>query len=463
MINLMKKNNIFFFGIIFLLLLFLFFLYSLFEYDFNFDSVVFLFIVNSLIYLIGIFFDKRTVSINKIYNYFMLIFMAIAPFIQYISGYYSRGYILSKNDYIRSNLFLLLRSIVYLFSFIFFYVRKKKNIDMLSFNSKPKEINKGFYFIIFVFSIVVFVYSLLVIGFNNLMVRGDNHFDSNSIFDIVIDFLLRFVPTCTLAFYVLKNKKNILDYFLILFLIIFVFILNNPVSNSRFNTAAVLFCIIIPIIYSSKLKRFNRLLDISILVGVLFLFPLLNYFKRFTFGEFLNLDISYNLFDSFNTVDFDAFSFIARGLQFVDTNGLQYGKQIISTLFFFIPRAILPIKGEITGSLIVNTQTPGMYDNVSCPLMTEIYIDFGFIGVILFAIFLAYIFNVFDKNFNRFNSSHFFVIGYSIFLGYQIYLLRGSLASTFLRLMGSLLPLFIFYLIFAITYKFIKSVHHGIN
>ena len=440
-----KVNSIIFLFLLFTII-YVTFWYICISNNTSFNEVIVIFSINIFIYLLGIVLDKKAISLNKIYNYFMLIFMGLAPLCQYCTGYYPWEYQLSDEVYVRTLFFLFLWSFVYLVFWLFLNKSKTK-VEGKSNTNRYNFVDKKLLGVFFAFSCAAFLYAVLTIGFSNLLIRGDNHISNDTTFDLVIDFLIRYIPAITLSFYILKRERRFFNIVAIIVLLFFVIILNNPISNSRFNTAAVFFCVFIPIILTSRLYKYRRLFDIIVLIGVIIVFPMMTFFKKYTLNEFLNIGYRYDLASSFNSVDFDAFSFVGRGLQFVDSFGIQRGKQIISTIFFFIPRSILPIKGEITGSLIVNLQTPGMYNNVSCPFMMEIFVDFGYFGMILASLLLCFLFFKLDNGLEQKKDNIYFVLLYSIFYGYQMYLLRGSLASTFIRFMGSILPLIIFFVV----------------
>lgn len=414
----------------------------------NYCSIIF-----SLL-IIGI--DERIISINKIYGYFMLIFMGISPLCNYLSGYFPWDYFISDYYLILGHLMVIFWNFVYLILYIYFNRKKVVVHKIIQFNDEK---------LIPLFNLIstfLFIYALSSIGFNNLLTRNQNYISTGGIFDIVLDFILKFGPVITLFLVIMTKKYNIFTVLNILYLSVIVFILNYPVSSSRFNTAAVGLSILCAIIFKNYYKIHNknsRFMDYIILFSVLIIFPMMSFFKFNTLSDLIKTGYTFDISSSFDSVDFDAFSFVARGIEYVDENGFTYGKQIINTIFFFVPKAILPIKGIPSGELIVNAQTVNGYNNVSCPFITELFLDFGFIGLIFGPIVLAWIFTKLDnfkslllKNNSCFNN--YFLCLYSLFFSYQIYMLRGALAPTFLRFMGSVLPICIFLCLNSILARF---------
>ncbi|MBS5037215.1 MAG: O-antigen polysaccharide polymerase Wzy [Fusobacterium sp.] len=69
----------------------------------------------------------------------------------------------------------------------------------------------------------------------------------------------------------------------------------------------------------------------------------------------------------------------------------------------------------------------------------EGYINFGYIGIVLFIIFIAYINARFDKLYWNYREKNYFVVFYLIMLSMEIFILRGDLMSSFAYLIDSFL------------------------
>ena len=80
----------------------------------------------------------------------------------------------------------------------------------------------------------------------------------------------------------------------------------------------------------------------------------------------------------FNNVDFDAYSLFARTIEYVQQASITFGKQLLGTIFFIIPRALWQGKPEHSG-VIVSAAQGQEFTNLSCPIMAEGYINFGFL------------------------------------------------------------------------------------
>ncbi len=70
------------------------------------------------------------------------------------------------------------------------------------------------------------------------------------------------------------------------------------------------------------------------------------------------------------------------GYRFVDTNGTRGGQQTLSAALFFVPRATWPTKAEDTGVMIAEFRGYKV-TNLSAPVWTELYIDGGWLFLVV--------------------------------------------------------------------------------
>jgi hypothetical protein len=95
-------------------------------------------------------------------------------------------------------------------------------------------------------------------------------------------------------------------------------------------------------------------------------------------------------FDTFNTLNYDAFANLMATVDYVSKNDFSFGYQLLSAFLFFIPRSIWPSKPISTGELVGNYLMDDYgfkFNNLSNPMVSEGYINFGLFGVFLMAIF----------------------------------------------------------------------------
>lgn len=393
--------------------------------------------------------DKSDFSLNKMHWYFIFIFMAIAPMIQYLSGYYAGHYYLSDYDYTLGAFIVLLWCATYS---IAFRVRTRNRENTYHKPNRVPHQNFIAFTLLSLSAISCLYLTYRIGGFENFFLRGEAWIESTNSIDTVLSYLLRAIPVLSFAllFQLKKNKQGEFSWLYIVALLPMVIVMNYPVSLSRYWSGVVyigLFLIVLP---SQFFK--NRRFDFFVLVTICVLFPLLYQLKFITIDEFIRSGIPLffsNYSDSFNSVDFDAFSLLCRIVQYTNSEGLMLGRQLISVIFFFIPRAILPIKGSPTGSMVASAQGSS-FTNLSAPIMAEGYVDFGVLGVILYAVIFARALRWFDGkkwlvySSREFNLSYLGTI-YPFLFGFVFFVMRGALQPAFLRVMGFFLFLIIIY------------------
>lgn len=397
-------------------------------------SVLLTFMLIAIISLINIIKDKTPYSLNKTFWYFNLIFFFIAPIIQYKTGYRVWNYGLDNDAYLNTNLFILLSD----FIFMLFYKKIKKD-DIISQEKIKIETTSVFKSILFVCSLICLFIVVKNIGFASLFSREENSYSisGDGMFNTIFTHLLKCIPVY--AFFVFYSEKNKITLPSIIILII-ICLLNFPTSTTRFWMGAIYIGIFL-IIFNKKSKE-NRTYDILILLIFTIIFSLLYSFKFHDLSYFMEngIDIK-NFKDSYNSVDYDAYSIIYRSFDYVKANDIVFGRQLIGTLLFIIPRSIWPAKPKPTGDLIVSSQGQ-WYTNVSCPFLAEGYINFGIIGTILFQIILAILCSKLDNNYwkNKKNNSYIKFL-YPFLMGFLIFLERGALHPTVVYLFCFSIPL----------------------
>ncbi|GAA4891335.1 hypothetical protein GCM10023311_14610 [Flaviramulus aquimarinus] len=102
--------------------------------------------------------------------------------------------------------------------------------------------------------------------------------------------------------------------------------------------------------------------------------------------------------NTFTTLNYDAFINFSATIEHVEKDTFSFGEQLSGAVFFFVPRKIWESKPISSGEFIGNylrdnygdPTNPYYFTNLSNPFVSEGYINFGLLGVILFAILLAF-------------------------------------------------------------------------
>jgi hypothetical protein len=156
---------------------------------------------------------------------------------------------------------------------------------------------------------------------------------------------------------------------------------NNPISSSRLNFMAMLLVIILSM--GKVSANLIRYLILSIVPFYLFMFPLLD---RFRYRKVLSKKTG--LYETLLNSDFDAYQQLLNTITFVEERGYQMGKQILGAIMLFVPNEFWTLKPIPSGPLVASTVNL-RFTNVSSPIPAESFIDFGFVGVIIYAIVIG--------------------------------------------------------------------------
>lgn len=199
----------------------------------------------------------------------------------------------------------------------------------------------------------------------------------------------------------------------------------NPISTPRYVFGTVVLGYLAALgIYSTPLRF--RLASIGAVVGLVFLFPLLDVFRR-------NLDATLALespLQSFLSGDYDAFAQVNNSAVYVDRVGITWGNQAMGVLFFWVPRSVWSTKPVDTGILLANSRQYE-FTNLSAPLPAEMFINGGWVLVIAGMFALGYALRRWDAR-----SEHTLTMqGIPTILGciipfYLLIVLRGSLLQS---------------------------------
>lgn len=229
----------------------------------------------------------------------------------------------------------------------------------------------------------------------------------------------------------LRGSLTLLDGALMVALVGLNVIVNNPISNSRYWTLAVLFGLIMPLIGARK--SFFNLAIIGGVVAAIFLFPLSDITRRAAGAGALPQTES--VWRMISTKDYDQFTMLANTLGFTADEGLTWGHQLLGALLFWVPRVIWPNK-PLDSGVEVGLWMNSANVNLSSPLWAEAWINFGVAGVILVFAALGLLGRRLDSGFGAgaLNAGSVGYLGVSIFSGYMFILLRGSLLQSMGRL-----------------------------
>lgn len=198
----------------------------------------------------------------------------------------------------------------------------------------------------------------------------------------------------------------------------------NPISSPRYVFGTVLLGVLASLGALATVRRF-RLLTITSLLGLIAVFPALDAF-RYSTASGVKAD---DTLTSMTTGDFDAFAQLVNTLEFVESNGVPWGRQLLGVIFFWVPRSMWPTKPIDTGTLLADYKGY-TFGNLSAPIWAELFINGGWLALVLGMVLLGFAFRRLDQKSNQFLSlTKMPPILTCVLPFYLLILLRGSLLA----------------------------------
>lgn len=384
-------------------------------------------------------------SLRDIVFLFMFLFMFISPLVQYIRGSFPwwDTYVFSDEMLIYTNLIITIFLLIYIFIYKFSF---NKGIKLNTIKNRNIKNIKFVMDIFFILTILCSLYIIQKTGFSNLFSRATNNLQiSSSSFSLIVSNTFRAIPVIYVGMNILFIQKSKRIYRTIPFIIgiTFMLITNFPTATARFWMASIYLGILIILIQRTNNKHLFKIL---MFIGILVIFPAVNVFRNNSFKDVMQNGINLqNISDAFIQGDYDAYSMLVRSIIYVSFYGSTLGYQLLGSILFFIPRAIWTLKPIGSGAMIA-TSLGWQFTNVSCPYIGEGYINFGILGVIIFAIILALITKFADlKYFYEKRSKNkeitFIEIIYPFSIGFLFFMLRGDLLSSLSYFIGFMIPI----------------------
>lgn len=369
---------------------------------------------------------NKNITIKRNYYIFCLIFFFFAPLQQYLSDtrlWSGNGMsvIYTDNDYLTVN-FLLLASMLFFELGYGFYERKVRKIkrEKKELQEYTTRSDKASMFLLM---------AITVLSAGGIIAtKGMSAIISESAIVSQIKHMALFAPViCIIVCLInikdgnIKAKKYLICMVLVTAL---VFLLYSG-AMARF----ILLGAVMAVLSYALLDYKNKSIYFSLYIaGFFFAFSMMRN-KNIFEGNLLN-------FVDFRQADYDAYQMFILVVRYVRDHGISWGMNLLSAAFCFIPRSIANWRMEATGGIVVSA-AGSWFKNVSCPLPAEMYFAFGTVGVIVLSILLGILVCWIDCKSD--DKSHFFRGLFAILSGVTLYVMRGSLLSTFSFTVGIML------------------------
>ncbi|ODN29650.1 hypothetical protein [Fervidobacterium thailandense] len=405
-----------------------------------------------------LFFDnqvlkKRSMFDLIVFSYYF-VFLYLAPIIQTHLNIFPNNIVLEYEFAVFNVLLSTIFLVTYWFATNFVY---NPFYHSLSWTKKIRRIalyletnGKSAFRTFFTLSI------LLLFIFKEYIFNISETFEVNptykTAYDLLVSKFLLFVPFVPFYVFSTFKCKPWKRFFGLFSTVLLLALSKNPFNEKRALLGSIYMSILTYFLLKSRsfllTKGFLVGLLVSIVLMTLFLYPTVkalthSSIKIFELGakyEVVLEDIFNYLSDftgNITSLDYDSWANAMVTLKYTWMKGHSWGKQLVTSLTFFVPRALYPNKGEGTGGIIgdfVISNYGGWQRQISNPLYSEFYYDLSFFGVFLGALFLDFL-RRFSNELKVIGNDYLYLV--SLFIDfYTLYLLRGDFISCFAYLTG---------------------------
>lgn len=366
-----------------------------------------------------------SVNLLTVYFVFTLAFLNLLPWLHYSTGHVIwRSAQIFESTYIIVNLVIFLSGVAVFFSYVVTF-GKQKPAQVASQVIRTKKLHIYILLILSLFGFVT-VFYLNDFSVANLLFRGlvDEQrvvvVESSSL-ALMLGLVSRLIPVfCFFYAFTQIKGEAVKKFMLFILMALSVF----PTGVARYMAA---FTYIPVILLFFPAMRNASVFAVSLLLALIFAFPFLDQFRYFSGIQ----DLSFLPHaEFFYAAHFDAYENFSSA---IEGDFVSYGYQLLGALLFFIPRDSWPDKP--VGSGYEMAQRLGYeFNNISMPFLGEGYVNFGFVGVVLFAVLIGYSMARADKFYSQAinveykasysKSTYYFMVGAIFFL------LRGDMLSS---------------------------------
>lgn len=376
-------------------------------FDRNNIFVILTFFLNIAVFVTQLLLSttEHAFSFRAMFWTFNLFFFGLAPFYQYVSGSAIWGYKPTDREFVISNVYILIWAICFVLGGKIYFKRKnRKKEAAFTKNIESKKytyaIRKNSLNILLVVAVAVVGYYAVFVGLENMFIRytsGNKAIESTSMM-LLEEHVLKNIPVFCFVFHALECRQKRIVTPQMVIATACLLICCFPTALARYSMAAVYASIMI--ILFDKTRKGRWFITVFILALVV-VFPAINIFRSVSSLESATnfmAAVKENIESVYTEGDYDSYAMFINVRRYIGFFGHTYGNQLLGALFFFFPRSIWTTKPMGTGSTVFLALHPE-FTNVSAPLIAEGYVDFGIIGVAVYALVAGAITSWADKKY----------------------------------------------------------------
>jgi len=385
--------------------------------------------------------SKRISLMDSVFLAFFYTFFWLAPILQTKEGIYPNTMPVEPRLVVLTNFYLLVFGVSYFAFKNLFKIKIRTN----RIKQEYYQLNQKTYTLMFIITIIIAVLEIMGIlrRFGQI----------NSVTALISYNFLYSLPVY-IAYHSTVNLKfrfsNVLFFLISLILLLF---LRNPLFVKRY-LAGPIYLTLFFLIINKKIKLKNYHVFLILIATLIIFFSLFSFFNEIEsaqvglFNFILEAIRKLDIHSLLSSLHYDAWSNFMAAIKYSEIESITYGRQLIGAILFFVPRSIWPNKPVGSGAFVAEnmlmTRYSFWFSNISMPFPAEGYINFGILGIILFALILALVSKITDKWY-KYNDLRLFFSLYVCF--HMVFMLRGDLMSSFAYLVGNLLAMFYFPLV----------------
>lgn len=378
-------------------------------------------------------------SLHLVHWIFVYIFFFAAPLVQYKIGIFpwSRLTSFEVDTLLAANLAILVWNVVW----IVVRLLQASFLTRRSVPLGPSVTRTGVWIALFLAAVAA-LYLAATLGLSGLLTRGGRgeafggtELDISSS-SLILDKLLRGFPVAAFAgaMWIWRGGRSprLLRLGLVAASLGFLLVADFPLGSARYWVGSVYIGLLLTL-FGWRLRN-GWPVVFALVGGLLVVFPFLSALRYATsLREILPYLSNFSLLGpSLATGDFDAYSMVGYTYEYVEGGpGMTWGRQLLGVIFFFIPRSVWPDKPPGSG-FVVAVQGEFSFNVVSSSPIAEGLVNFGWMGVVVFAVALSWLFGLADASFKRAEAedrSTVLRLAYPFWIGFAFFLMRGDLLS----------------------------------
>ena len=387
-------------------------------------------------------------SMNCSHWVFVLFFLAYAPLIQFLTQNFPGQADIGVFEpfHLEVNALILAWCVCYSLTYKFVFALKPKLRRPAPGTSDEQKPNYPW---LTLFCLACTALAIGLIGLSNLLSRGAlgqeanqsaNTFNSPLL--LIMQTVGRVCPLAVLVVLLVTGRRRQISYYICLACAVACALVTNfPPAIARFAAGGVIIGLIC---LALRYRRMTSLwLLLTFWLGFVIAMPFLNLFRH---DAVQDAGVSsYQQQDIASVVtggDFDAYMMVIATVSYGQRPGnITMGRQLVGNLLFFVPRFLWPDKPEASSVLVVQNTVLNFY-NLSEPLPAEGFVNFGVVGVLVFAIGFGWIVAALDKSYwanleqSRRARPTVLMLMYPFLVGSVIILMRGALLTSFAYTLG---------------------------